>query len=173
MVTSHSPAIVTMTMPLYFPPPTLFSLPSVRISGCFVFGSAGINNSSPISASVTGCPFASLSVTSKRFWPRPNGDGVVVSVSVARRAWAAADTASASMAATTTRRRIDSMISFLMAGEKCLEGDLIGAGERHAGAIPQLAGARLEPRPHHLGFEGHYAIGHRQRDFDEAVRLHR
>ena len=67
--------------PVVFPAPTLFSVPSVRISGCLVFGSASIKSKSETSALVTGCPFASLTRTSNRFCPRPSGEGLVVSVS--------------------------------------------------------------------------------------------
>ena len=63
----------------------------MRISGCFVFGSAGITSDRVTSAFATGCPLASLTVASKRFWPSPSGLGVVVKLTTAPPFCAAAD----------------------------------------------------------------------------------
>ena len=62
-VTVHLPAIITCPVPVYLSAPEGFSFTSLRIAGMFIAGIAGMTSRTDTSASVTGFPAASLTVT--------------------------------------------------------------------------------------------------------------
>ena len=68
-MTSQLPVIKAVAEPVYFPPEADFSFTAFRSSGMLVAGAAGSINATETSASATGLPLASFTVTANALSP--------------------------------------------------------------------------------------------------------